>query len=376
MRFTTFVIKNITRRRARSVLTICGLGVAVGAVVALVGIAEGFQGSLKRLYEDHHVDMVVVKAGLADRGTSALDESLGERIAKIAGVKAVDPSLMDAVSFEDVSMFGVPVQGLKADSGIIQDHKFSAGRPFRPDETKVALLGQITAKKMNKGVGDKIEIFEDEIYEILGVYESYSVFENGALIIPLSELQRLLDRPGQVNGFNVRLENPTDRTEVERVRSEIEKLDATLSAMPTEDYVNSDNKMAAATAMAWSTSTIALIVGAIGMLNTMIMSVFERTREIGILRAIGWRKSRVVRMILMEAVVLSLLGAVVGTIAAFGMIEAISRTPTGQGMVDSRIELHVVGLGFLIATCIGLFGAAYPAYVGARLLPTEALRHE
>ncbi len=128
--------------------------------------------------------------------------------------------------------------------------------------------------------------------------------------------------------------------------------------------------------MAWVTSAMALVIGAVGMLNTMVMSVFERTNEIGILRAIGWRRWRVVRMILMESILLSLAGGVVGTAGAIVLTQVLAAQPAVAGMVDPDVAPWVIAQGFVIALCVGLLGAAYPAYRGAQLLPTEALRHE
>ena len=108
----------------------------------------------------------------------------------------------------------------------------------------------------------------------------------------------------------------------------------------------------------------------------MVMSVFERTREIGILRAIGWRPGRVVWMILLESVLLSMAGAVVGTVGAIGLTWFLSSLPAVGGLVRSDTSITIIVEGFLIALLVGLIGAAYPAFRGARLMPTEAIRHE
>ncbi len=137
-----------------------------------------------------------------------------------------------------------------------------------------------------------------------------------------------------------------------------------------------DPKMQAATAMAWSTSAIALVVGGIGMLNTMMVSVFERTSEIGVLRAIGWRKSRIVRMVLLESGLLSIAGAAIGTALALMLTYALSRAPASSVLVGAWVRPHVIAQGFAIAVLIGLLGAIAPAIRAARLLPTIALRNE
>ena len=128
--------------------------------------------------------------------------------------------------------------------------------------------------------------------------------------------------------------------------------------------------------MAWVTSVIALIVGSIGMLNTMIVSVLERTQEIGILRAIGWRRGRIVRMILAESFSLSLIGAAVGTCLAAALIFALTQFPAAAGFVRGQVTPGVVLIGILMSLLVGFVGGAYPALRGASLPPTEALRYE
>ena len=125
----------------------------------------------------------------------------------------------------------------------------------------------------------------------------------------------------------------------------INSLGAGVSALATENFVATDNKIQIASAMAWSISAIALVIGAIGMLNTMIISVFERTNEIGILRAIGWRRGRIVRMILLESSLLSVIGGVLGTLLATAMTFVLSRAPATAGLVSGRVAPAVIAQG-------------------------------
>jgi putative ABC transport system permease protein len=196
------------------------------------------------------------------------------------------------------------------------------------------------------------------------------------MVVLLADLQRFMGREGQVSGFAIIIDHPDDKTEIERVRQDIAALGKNLEVTPTAEFVNSTLEIRFIHAMAWVTSAVALVIGAVGMLNTMVMSVFERTREIGILRAIGWGRWRVVRMILMESILLSLIGGILGTAGAMLLARVLAAQPSVAGMVDSYIAPWVILQGFLIALCVGLLGAAYPAYRGAQLLPTEALRHE
>jgi putative ABC transport system permease protein len=179
------------------------------------------------------------------------------------------------------------------------------------------------------------------------------------------------------------LEDSTDKAAlVAAVKKQIESLrdqrgrTLGLAAQSTKDFVQSTAQIQLAHAMAWVTSAIALVIGAVGILNTMIMSVFERTREIGILRAIGWRKVRVVRMILAESFVLCLAGAAMGIVGALGLARLLSKFPATSGYIQGDIAPVVIAEGFVMAFLVGLIGGIYPAYRGAQLMPTEALHHE
>jgi putative ABC transport system permease protein len=382
MRFYQFILKNVLQRKARSALTMIGVAIAVTAVVALVGIADGFQRSFRELYEKRGVDLLVVRAGSSERLSSSIPQRVGTQIRDISGVRAVSPGLMDVVSFEEANLPSVPLQGWASDSFLFDGLKLLSGRRLEAGDDKRVMLGMVLAKNLGKKTGDTLEIANRE-FEIIGIFESFNVFENGSVVMLIHSLQTLMDRPDQVTGFQVVLDNAPNKKElIERVRREINALRSKsgrpwgIEAVPTVDYVNSTSQIRMAQAMAWMTSAIALVIGAIGVLNTMIMSVLERTREIGILRAIGWRKGRVVRLILYESLLLSVAGAAIGIACAAALTHALTWWPLVSGLIKGDVAPAVMVQGFLIALAVGLIGGAYPAYRGAQLLPTEALRHE
>lgn len=377
MRFGTFVVKNVIRRRVRSSLTVVGMAVAVGAVVALVGISSGFERSFMAVYQKQKVDVIVQQRGVKQRLTSVLEAKLGDEIAKIPGVKQINSGLVDFTSMDELGPIGVLVQGWEPDSPLMQalDIQPGGSRLTNSDKNRV-LLGERLAISLDKRVGDKMTIFDNEEYTVAGVFKSPTVYENGSMVVLLKDLQRFMGREGQVSGFAIVVENPENKEEIHRIVRDIEALGKNIEATPTAEFVNSTTEIQFVHAMAWVTSAVALVIGAVGMLNTMVMSVFERTREIGILRAIGWGRWRVVRMILMESILLSITGGIVGTAGAVGLTHLLAAQPAVAGMVDPYVAPWVILQGFLIALCVGLLGAAYPAYRGAQLLPTEALRHE
>ncbi len=382
MRFYEFILKNLRQRKARSALTTLGVAIAVTAVVSLVGIADGFERSFRDLYDRRGVDLMVVRAGASERLSSSIPQRVGEQMRQLPGVRMVTPGLMDVVSFEDANLTRVPLQGWASDSSLFDELRLQGGRKLEEGDDKGVMLGMVLAKNLGKKTGDQVEIASRE-FTIVGVFESFNVYLNSSAVMLLPVLQKLMDRPGQVTGFEVVLDDAPNKKElVERVRREINALRSSngelwgIEATPTDDYVKSTSQLQMAKAMAWMTSAIALIIGAVGVLNTMIMSVLERTREIGILRAIGWRKIRVVRLILYESVLLSLVGAALGITAAVLLTRALTWWPVVNGLVRGDVAPAVIVQGFFIALAVGLIGGAYPAYRGAQLLPTEALRHE
>jgi putative ABC transport system permease protein len=386
MRFTQFICKNVLRRKVRSTLTGIGVAVAISAVVALLGVANGFEQSSREMLTGRGVDLIVKRMGSGDFDTTRLDESIGSQLATIPDVGQVTPVLDDVVKLNN-DPIGVPLEGLPPDSPALKEFEKrivqGQGRNLLPTDHGCVIIGTILARNLNKKPGDTM-VIEQKPFKIVGIYQGSSMLENRGAVAHLSELQELMDRAGQVSEFQIILKPGIAGNEaaVEHVKTGIADLRGPdgkpyhLGALTTEQYVDSDNGIKLAGAMAWMTSSIALVIGAIGMLNTMIMSVLERTQEIGILRAIGWRKSRVMRMILGESFALSLGGAVVGTGLAVFLTRVVSRLPAAEGLVRPDVSLRVIVTGFLLSLLLGLIGGAYPAIRGARLAPTEALRYE
>ena len=385
MRFFQFVYKNVLRRKFRSLLTGIGVAVAITAVVALLGVSSGFEKSSREMLSAEGIDLIVVHAGLGQHDTSRLDESVGAQISALSEVDRVAPQLNDTVKLND-NPVGVPLMGLYAESfnmAKLNDKIESGGRMLTATDKDGVLLGKFLAASLGKKPGDTVEI-ELKKFDVVGIFDGPSMFENRAAVALLPVLQTLMDQEHQVSEFDIKLkpEFSGDTTALDRLKTKIAELkDAKgnlyhLEPLTTEQYVSSSNELRLSRAMAWMTSAIALAIGAVGMLNTMIMSVLERTQEIGILRAIGWRRLRVMRMILSESFVLSLAGAAAGIVGAVCLTRIISHLPEAEGLVRPNISPDVIFTGFLLALLVGLVGGAYPAIRGANLAPTEALRYE
>jgi putative ABC transport system permease protein len=379
MHFTSLVLKNVMRRPVRSVLTAFGVALAVGTFVALVGLSNDFVGSISQRYATQGIDLVVLKSGRAEQVYATLPEKLGAQIEALPNVAAVCPILFDVVTFEESNLVGVFIEAWYADSPLFDHVNVVTGRKFKADDHHVVMLGKLLAQNMGKKVGDDIAI-DGQPFKVIAIHEMENAFENGGALVLISDLQEIMDRQGQVTGFEVVLKDKSESQGAE-TRRQIEDLrdskgkHLSLAATPVAQQVSNFVFVKMARAMAWITSLIAIVIGCVGVLNTMMMSVFERTHEIGVLRAIGWRKNRIIRMIMLEAFAVSVIGAVLGTLAAILLTRLLVFIPTFRAVVDGRIALVTIAEGILVACFVAALGSIYPAYRATKQSPTEALRH-
>jgi putative ABC transport system permease protein len=373
MWFLFVIWKNLIRRPARSALTALGVAIAVAAVVSLSGVAAGLERSFLELYAERGADLIVQRAGGALQLSSGIDESVVERIRRLPDVRQVIGGMMDLVSFEKFDLFGVIVNGWPDDCPVldrvqmVEGIKFSASRPG-------VMLGKVLAANLGKRAGDHVQIYGQSM-EVVGVFQSFNVFENGAAFMPIVRMQTLIDRPHRVTGCIVLAGHSGDSAAVEALRRKIEALDPSISALPTAEFVRNIAQIRITRAAAGVTSAIALFMGLLGVIGTMVASVYERGREIGILRAIGWKRGRIVRMVLSEAGLLSLLGAIAGAVGGMLMLKLLSLLPVTGRVVDGHYSVAAVGQAMAWALAAGLLGSIYPALWAASRRPVDAIRH-
>lgn len=387
MTFLGFVCKNLTRRPLRTSLTLLALATAIGSVMALSGVADGFTRSFREVYQSHRVDVVVTREGAADRLSSSLPDRFVDIVAASAGVDRVAGVLLETLSLDDRQIYGVPAMGMPVDSWLFADYEMTGAATAIPEgrgnpqpsknpaagDTEVVYVGQNVAQRANLSVGDTVTIF-DETLVVAGIFATPSVFENGSMILPLKTLQRLTGREDQITYINVAVAASLNSSQVKDVTKTIESMDPKLLALATEEFVQTDARMQMAGAMAWMTSAIALLVGGIGTLNTMMTSVLERTGEIGILRAVGWPVRRIATVILLESVLLSLAATVIGGVSAAGLLWLLSQSEAVAGLLRPTLSPAIWCLGLAVGLGIGVVGAFLPAYRASQMRPTEALR--
>jgi putative ABC transport system permease protein len=373
MRRLTVPWKNLRRRPARSLLTVMGLAVAVATVVSLVGVAQSFESSFLALYTRRGADLVVQRRGGTVQLSKGVPLTLGDRIRRLPGAGQVIGGLMDMVAFEDHDLYMVIVNGWEPDCPVLDFVKTTAGRRLRDGDTGRVMLGRILAANLGKQPGDTVEIYSQP-FQVVGIFESFSVYENGAIFMLLDDLQRQMDRPGQVTGFIVQANPPGDAAATAELARQIEALDPQVAAVPCAEFVSSLSQMRVSRALARVIAAIACVIGCLGMLNTMAMSVFERRSEIGSLRAMGWRTSRVVRMILTESLLLAAGGAAVGIALGLAGLTIMSHWHVTSNLVQGDISYRAIGEGVATAALMAMAGAAYPAFRIARQPPVDAMK--
>jgi putative ABC transport system permease protein len=374
VRFTSLILKNVLHRPVRTILTTLGLAIAIAAVTILVGISWNFERSFLTLYNSKGIDLVVVRAGNSNQLSSSLDEKMADRLRQIKGVAEVAPSLVDTVAFEEQNLVSVLVDGWMPGSILFRGIKILEGRALKPGDDKAVILGRVLAMTLGKKVGDRLQI-AGETFDVVGIFESESWFENGSLTMPLKTLQKMMGREGQVTGLLIQAKASDERS-IKELRRRIESTIPGVAATPARDHVQGDTQIRLARAMAWTTAAIALFLGSVGMLNTMLMSIFERTREIGILRAVGWRRRRVLTLVLGEALAIALIGTFMGVLFAVVGLRVLTLAPTARGFISPNLPPEVLLIALAMGVGLSLLGGLYPAARAAALEPTEALRYE
>jgi putative ABC transport system permease protein len=375
MWFISVILANLRGRPARSLLTLSGIAIAVAAVVSLLGVVRGFERSLLELYQGRGIDVMVQQAGRLQMTSSSLPESLGEQIAKVEGVAAVHPALIEVLSLLQDDMMGVVVQGWQPESTAVRQLKLAAGQAFTDPQARQVIVGQRLAAAMGVQPGASIDLIEGEKFEVVGVFESNNVFDSGSMFIPLQALQQLMLREDEVTMFAV-VARERDPDVLRALAERIGASDSKLEAQVADEMAQKSTEIRVARSFAWLTSVIAVSIGSVGMLNTMMMAVFERTREIAMLRALGWRRRRVIAMVLGESTLLSILGAVIGIVLAVVLVRFLASLPASGRLVEGDIPFQIMAQGFVLALLLGLIGGVYPAWSASRLAPVEGLRHD
>jgi putative ABC transport system permease protein len=370
---TGFVWKNLWRRRLRTLLTLCGIGMAVGAFVGLVGFSNAFQDQWLRIYSSSGTDIAVIQGTFLN---TSVDESAGAKLNALPMVAQAAPVIYNLMDL--TPEVNALVYGWKADSFQFASLQILSGRPFRDDHPEV-MLGDLLAQDLKMKVGDTLEI-QGTPFKVCAIYHGGSTLQADAVIMPLDQLQTLSSLQGKVSTFDVRLRpmppGESEEQYLKRAQAQIEAALPGLRAVPAAERAGNNQFVQLARASAWGTSSIALLIGVLGIANTMAMSVFERTREIGILRALGWRRWQILMLVELESAALGLAGGIVGVALGWSGLHLLSALPQTASIVSASFPLPLLAEAMGIAILAGLIAGAMPAWRAAKLSPVEALRHD
>ncbi len=369
MNHLQLAFRNLRRRPTRSVLTAAGVALAVGSFITLYGLSQSVEQNVEQSIEEHGADLTVRRSGTAELFGGTIPESVGARIAQVPGVAAVSSELLSLVGTDRDEH--VLAAGWAQDSFFWQNVPLEEGRLPRAGERKVALVGIDLARAMQKHAGDSIGLLEEE-FKIVGITRFNSIINRNIVVVPLADMQELTFRPDVVTFFSVKLAHPQDSTEVEHVARDIEALGG-LSATRSENVMRNDSMIGLLRAVSRSMAWVALLMGVLMVLNTLLMSVLERTREIGILAAIGWSTKRITGAIVIEGVILSAIGSIAGVVIGVLGCQLLNVIPAIGHFVAVRPTLGLVIATAAAAVVLGILGSFYPAWLATRQSPAVAL---
>jgi len=403
-------LTSLGANKLRSALTILGIVIGVGAVIALTSIGRGVEVSITDQIESVGTNLIFVSPGRLQEGgaftmvgsATSLTIADAEAIAQAPSVVGVSPILEDRAQIvylsqnTNSSLLGVTPSYLEVNNFELADGEFISEANVTARST-VAVLGSSVADTLFGGeagaVGQNIRI-NGQPYRVIGVLASKGGTGFGSqddrVLLPLTTVQTRLTGPRFIGGSNsisvidvqvtsadLVSQATEDISAILRERHNVVEGDEDFIIQSQEDILDASTEISdTLTLFLGGIAAISLVVGGIGIMNIMLVSVTERTREIGIRKAVGARRQDILIQFLLESATLSLMGGVIGIVVGWLTSRLIGGIQLGASGVDPVVGLDTVLMATLFSMAVGLFFGVYPATRAARLNPIEALRHE
>lgn len=392
-------LQAIRRNILRSLLTVLGIVIGVAAVIAMVTIGNGTTAKVAADLAKLGSNLLFVSPGQFGPGRASSDakafnaRDVEAMKTQLSGIKAVAPVAQKSatVIYGSESRI-VPITGTDNDYFVTQDWSLTSGRMFLEGEIRggraACLIGATVQSKLfgqADPVARSIRVGNVSC-EVIGLLQakgqsSFGTDQDDIVLMPLRTFQRRLAGNTDISRVMV---SAKDGVDTEKVQADLERIlreRRNISANEEDDFSVRDMKQIAQaqtgttamlTGLLGAVAAVSLLVGGIGIMNIMLVSVTERTREIGIRLAIGALERQVLSQFLVEAVVLSLFGGLVG----IGLGLALAWMATNAMDVPFAVDLTIVLVAFAFSALVGIVFGYFPARRAARLDPIEALRHE
>ncbi len=390
--YITFAWTSIRHRGLRSWLTMIGIIIGVAAIISLITVGQGMQNAVTEQFEKLGIRNIrIIPANLHGPPSSSftLPNSMIERVEAISVVDYVDKVMMESgiIEFNNeeklANVLGYDVA--LADRGFADlDVKAEEGRLFLPSDTGVMLIGNNIAKDtFEKDVSAKNSIvLEGKKFRVIGVIEETGTEFDSNVYIPLDDARDLFGRHDDINGMAVHVKEGISIEEAQKV-IERELLrsfdDEDFDILTPEQILKQINQiLGAVQAVFAGIAAISLLVGAVGIMNSMFTSVLERTRDIGVMKAVGAKNADIAAIFLAEAGIMGAaggaVGIIIGTALAFGV--GFAASTLGFPYLSIKVNYLVVVAALMFSFVIGAVAGLVPAMQAARLKPVDALRYE
>ena len=367
--FGGMAVQNLWQRTTRTLLTTIVIALTVGAIMVMDAYMRGVAEQFSQMSIGADAQIMIRQAGIADTSTSAIDERVGAMISAMSEVERVSGMIFTASILPDGSGYLI-IMGMNPKEYAVSRYNIVEGTTIT--NNRQIMLGRRIAESLKANVGETIEISGSR-YKVVGIYESAAGWEELGGVMTLRDAQAFTGRPRKVSIYSVKLNNPL---QAEEVVAKINEKFPELHAAPAGDFADQMPDFETSNAMLGAMSFMAIFVGGLGVMNTMLMAVLERTREIGVLRALGWKRRAILEMILKESLILASMGGVMGIIIAFVLGYLITRIPWMGEVASPLWEFDLFIRALVIAFALGVVGGLYPAMRATRLQPVEALRYE
>ncbi len=370
MIFFKLIVTNLQRHRVRSLISIAGIAFSVAAMLTVVTILQGAVAMFSGILSSDS-ELIVFERNVSDLFFSNVPDEAVMRIGAWPTVQHANAVLFGIVSSSDhpiITCFGVT----PSDARIHNATWLSGSRDdFAKDDSQV-VLGERAAEFLNARSGSRVQIGHGS-FNVLGIVRTANGFEDGGVFMPLGTAQTFFHKQGLSSVATVKLKNKENAAAFERA---VQARYPNLIALEDKEFNQSYSQFKILTATAWAVGGCGLLLGGLGVANTMIMSVFTRIREIAILRVNGFSNKQIAGMIFGESALVSVAGAAAGLLIGWMAIFALKFVPALHGYVDAHVRLYVMLAVVGLACITGIAGALYPAFYAVRIRAVEALRFE